>query len=202
MRPLRERSTLNGSVDRLGVGSMAHWRGLTIRRPLGRKEWRKTLRSATIVPSSAMLGEKYGLPAFPSRVRRFWCEPSTREIQTLSFLTNTIAAPCAPAGVIPRPRSRMASVSHLTLDTSRPYPGRCAPSMYARCSSWGSHLHQRADHVLDLSLRQLGEEGQRERAAGHVFADRELALAVAEALAVEAHQVDGRQVGLGVDPAF
>ena len=51
------------------------------------------------------------------------------------------------------------------------------------------------------AVGQLGEERQRERARGDVLADGELALAVAEALAVEAHQVDRRQVGLGVDAA-
>ena len=56
-----------------------------------------------------------------------------------------------------------------------------------------------AGHALHLRLGQLGEERQGQRPGGHVLAHRELALAVAEALAVEAHQVDGGQVGLGVD---
>ena len=55
----------------------------------------------------------------------------------------------------------------------------------ARASTWPSLISR--------------EERQRERARGDVLADRELALAVAEALAVEAHQVDRRQVGLALD---
>ena len=46
-----------------------------------------------------------------------------------------------------------------------------------------------------------GKKGSASERARHVLADRELALAVTEALAVEAHQVDRRQVGLRVDPA-
>ena len=47
-----------------------------------------------------------------------------------------------------------------------------------------------------------GKKGSASDRARHVLADRELALAVAEALAVEAHQVDRRQVGLGVHAAL
>jgi hypothetical protein len=57
IRPFGERSTKNGSVERLGDGLIAHWRARTIRWPLGRKECRNTLLSATMVPLSAMLGE-------------------------------------------------------------------------------------------------------------------------------------------------
>ena len=61
---------------------------------------------------------------------------------------------------------------------------------------------QRRRDALDLAVGHLREERQRERARGDVLADRELALAVAEALAVEAHQVDRRQVGLALDAAL
>ena len=54
----------------------------------------------------------------------------------------------------------------------------------------------------DLALGHRREERQRDRARGDVLADRELALAVAEALAVEAHEVDRRQVGLGLHAAL
>ncbi len=56
-------------------------------------------------------------------------------------------------------------------------------------------------HAGDLALAHLREERQRQRACGDVLAHRELALAMAEALAVEAHQVDRRQVGLALDAA-
>src|SRR4051794_2933241 len=55
--------------------------------------------------------------------------------------------------------------------------------------------------LLDLALGELGEERQRDRARGDVLADWELALAVTEALAVERHEVDRRQVRLALDPA-
>ena len=56
---------------------------------------------------------------------------------------------------------------------------------------------QRLGHARDLPLGHLREERQRDRARGDVLGDGELALAVAEALAVEREQVDRRQVGLG-----
>src|SRR5215211_9413621 len=62
------------------------------------------------------------------------------------------------------------------------------------------HLAQRQRHPLHVTLPELREERQGQRAGGHVLTDRELALAVAEALPVEAHQVDRRQVGLRIDP--
>ena len=65
-----------------------------------------------------------------------------------------------------------------------------------------STASKRLGDARDLALGQLREERQRERARGDVLADRELALAVAEALAVEAHQVDRRQVGLGLHAAL
>ncbi len=49
---------MNGSVESVGEGSIAHWRAATIRRPLGLKECRWMPLSATIVPLSATLGEK------------------------------------------------------------------------------------------------------------------------------------------------
>ena len=54
----------------------------------------------------------------------------------------------------------------------------------------------------DLTLADLREEGQRERARGDPLTDRELALAMAEPLAIEAHQVDRRKIGLALDPAL
>src|SRR5947209_14180232 len=53
--------------------------------------------------------------------------------------------------------------------------------------------------LLDLLLGHLREERQGDRPRGDVLADRELALAMAEALAVEGHQVDRRQVRLALD---
>src|SRR3954469_11144108 len=44
--------------------------------------------------------------------------------------------------------------------------------------------------LFHMSLGQLREERQRDRARRDVLADRELALAVAESLAVEGHEVD------------
>src|SRR5271165_2395909 len=54
-------------------------------------------------------------------------------------------------------------------------------------------------HPLDLPLVHGGEERQRQRACGDVLAHGELALAMTEALPVEAHQVNRRQVGLALD---
>ena len=55
---------------------------------------------------------------------------------------------------------------------------------------------QRLRDPGDLSLAQPGVKRKRERAFCAVLADRELALAMAEALPVERHQVDRREVGL------
>ena len=46
------------------------------------------------------------------------------------------------------------------------------------------------------------KNGSASEARGGVLGDRELPLAIAEALAVEAHQVDARHVGLRLDPAL
>src|SRR5207244_1212425 len=51
----------------------------------------------------------------------------------------------------------------------------------------------------DPALLHAGEEGQRQRARGHVLAHGELAGSVSEALAVVAQQVDGGHVGLALD---
>src|SRR5436190_17633488 len=76
-------------------------------------------------------------------------------------------------------------------------------SRRSRRGCWvGSHLPDRDRHTLDLRLAELGVERQGEGAPSDVLADRELPFAVAEALAVEAQQVDRRQVGLGVDAAL
>src|SRR4051794_4726890 len=53
--------------------------------------------------------------------------------------------------------------------------------------------------ALDLPVRHLREERQRERAGGHVLAHRELARPMAERLAVVRHEVDRRQVRLALD---
>src|SRR5580704_18066863 len=57
---------------------------------------------------------------------------------------------------------------------------------------------QRLRHARHLPLVHAGKERQRQRARGDVLADGELPLTVPEALAVEAHQVDRRQVGLAL----
>src|SRR5689334_7127326 len=51
---------------------------------------------------------------------------------------------------------------------------------------------------LDLPVGHLREERQRDRPRGDVLAHRELALAVAERLAVVAHEVDRGQVRLAL----
>src|SRR5215213_9591785 len=73
-----------------------------------------------------------------------------------------------------------------------------APKTSAWASSTGEHARERVGDAGDLALGQRREERERERALGDVLADRELARPVAEALSVEAHQVDRRQVGLGL----
>src|SRR5437588_2923991 len=75
-----------------------------------------------------------------------------------------------------------------------------------RRSSLPTHLlYHRAQglrHLLGLGGAQRREEGQRDRALRDVLAERELAVAVAEALAVVRHEVDGRQVGLRLHAAL
>src|SRR5258708_2543248 len=55
--------------------------------------------------------------------------------------------------------------------------------------------------ALDLSVVHLRKERQRDRSRAHVLAYREFALAVTEALAIEAHQMDRGQVRLALDAA-
>src|ERR1019366_1539781 len=62
-----------------------------------------------------------------------------------------------------------------------------------------NRLAQHLRHPRELTFAHLREERQRQRALGDVLTDRKLALAMAEALAVEAHQMDGREVGLTLD---
>src|SRR5688572_29258410 len=62
------------------------------------------------------------------------------------------------------------------------------------------YAHQGIRDTLDLLFSKIGVERQRERAARDVLADGEFALAIAEPLAVERHQVDRRQVWLRLDP--
>src|SRR2546428_6842630 len=89
-------------------------------------------------------------------------------------------------------------------------PGRRSRSLAGSASliSWpedgglGHDLAHRGHDPLDLGLAEPREERERQRATRHVLAHRELALAMAEALAIEAHQVDRRHVGLRVDAAL
>src|ERR1700722_5860128 len=55
-------------------------------------------------------------------------------------------------------------------------------------------------YTLHVALAKAGIERQSQRPRRHVLAHRELPFAVAEALAVEAHQVDRRQIWLALDP--
>src|SRR5215207_2745209 len=64
------------------------------------------------------------------------------------------------------------------------------------------HVAQRPHHLLHLAVGQLRVEGQRQRAGRDVLADREVALLVTEALAVEAHQVNCGQVWLRIHAAL
>src|SRR3954452_25139204 len=67
--------------------------------------------------------------------------------------------------------------------------------------SWrlAEHARKGRRDPLDLPVRHPREERQRERAGGDVLADRELALAVAERLAVVRHEMDRRHVRLARD---
>ena len=76
---------------------------------------------------------------------------------------------------------------------------RHAAAVYA--ASWPSTDRSSSATRATCPSLDLREERQRERARGDVLADGELAGAVPEALAVEAHQVDRRQVGLALDPS-
>src|SRR3954462_11671806 len=60
------------------------------------------------------------------------------------------------------------------------------------------HARKGGRDPLDLAVRHLREERQRERAGGHVLAHGELAGAMAERLAVVRHEVDRRQVRLAL----
>src|SRR3954464_3954239 len=64
------------------------------------------------------------------------------------------------------------------------------------------HSAQGFRHLFGLGSAQRREERQGDRARRDVLADRELALAVAEGLAVVRHEVDGRQVGLALHAAL
>src|SRR3954471_226399 len=96
------------------------------------------------------------------------------------------ANPTAPPRRARRRRARSASARRLAM---------------ARLWPLADRLRQRRGHPFDLALGHGREERQRDRPGGDVLADRELALTVAEALAVEAHEVDGRQVGLALHAA-
>src|SRR4051794_36719948 len=70
--------------------------------------------------------------------------------------------------------------------------------------SWrlAEHLRKGGRDPLDLPVGHPREERQRDRACSHVLADRELALAVAERLAVIRHEVDRGQVRLALHPVM
>ena len=80
-------------------------------------------------------------------------------------------------------------------------PGARRPGLHRLPQGGVEHGVQRLGDLRHLALRDLREERQRDRPRGDVLADRELALAMAEALAVEGHQVDRRQVRLGLHAA-
>src|SRR3954453_10724494 len=63
------------------------------------------------------------------------------------------------------------------------------------------HSAQGFRHLFGLGLAQRWEERQGDRARRDVLADPELPLTMPEGLAVVRHQVDGRQVGLGLHAA-
>ena len=73
--------------------------------------------SATIVPSSAIDGEKYGAPGRPLRVTATFREPSGRLIQTSPRLMKTIDA--SPAGAAATNDRSSASAIHRNLRIRR-----------------------------------------------------------------------------------
>src|SRR5437763_909558 len=85
--------------------------------------------------------------------------------------------------------------SSASLDAKR--PSRSSPSTASRPASSASASFGDA---RDLALVHVGEERERQRSRRYVLAHRELARPMPEALAVEAHQVDRRQVWLALDP--
>src|SRR4051812_1860207 len=64
------------------------------------------------------------------------------------------------------------------------------------------HFSEGIGNRLGLRSCQRREERERDRARRDVLADRELPLAMPELLAVIRHQMDGRQVGLGLHAAL
>src|SRR6267154_76220 len=56
-------------------------------------------------------------------------------------------------------------------------------------------------HPFDLALAHLGVEGQRQGSLRDLLTDREFPGAMRKSLAVKAHQVDRREVGLALDAA-
>src|SRR5436190_529748 len=103
--------------------------------------------------------------------------------------------------------------SSASLDAKR--PSRSSPSTASRPASSGPAARPARQHstwltlqrgaqtlgdARDLALVHVGEERERQRSRRYVLAHRELARPMPEALAVEAHQVDRRQVWLALDP--
>src|SRR3954454_13575362 len=101
--------------------------------------------------------------------------------------TGRIAAPITPTAPT--------TCAFRRLRSSRPR-GRLA--MCTLCPL--QHLDEGFPDALDVALRHLGEEGERDRPRGDVLAHRELPLPVAELLPVVGHEVDRRQVRLAGDP--
>src|SRR6476646_3637436 len=77
--------------------------------------------------------------------------------------------------------------------------GAAARADTGRLLRLAQHPRKGRRDALDLPVGHLREERQRERPRGDVLAHRELALAVAERLAVVRHEVDRGQVGLARD---
>src|SRR5919108_6491903 len=107
-----------------------------------------------------------------------------------------------------QPQGSVVGAEGISSDAAATAPQATAAISVAGLTSWREDGRLRHDlphgshDLLDLRLGELREEREGQRAARHVLADRELPLTVAEALAVEAHEVDGGQVGLGVHAAL
>src|SRR5438094_10064119 len=85
---------------------------------------------------------------------------------------------------------------------SAPMRLACRARRWSRPTQRLCHRAERLRHLFRLRVRQVWEERQRDRPRRDVLADRELALPVAERLAVVAHEVDRGQVGLALHAAL
>ena len=165
-RPFRQ---LVRSGCRGRARSSTHRRGRRSSRPERHQHPRRPAGDAGSCASSAELAAR-------CRRTHVACHEHRRGIADRRLLPNADPAPTPPAA---RPAWRARSTPRLPqrLAMSR---GLCDPSADS------PRAPAPLGHPRHLALGHLGEERQRERARGHVLADRELALAVAEALAVEA----------------